>query len=448
MNLSPVIEDDLVARPQARSSPGMLGDFTWTLLGNGIYAVCQWGIIIILAKLVTAEALGEYSLSQAILGPILMLAGFSLRLAVASDLKNQFTNREYFGFRVFTLAVGLLVAILVAFSTARSSAVIAMVGIVGLTQASELVSDMLYGLHQRGGNLVRPAISMILKGPIGLIALAVGILWGHSVLAGLAGLSATRAAVMILYDLKGALGDRDPALDMGRAYFHWRRHLQLYRVVFFVGLLALFSSLISTIPRYFIEFYVGTRELGVFAAITSLTAIGLMPVAALGVAAFVRLAKAFTDARPRDVLKILGVLLGLSFAIGAGGVILAYFAGPQILTLLFRPEYAARTDLLLLSMIMGAVTFLSASLGVSLMAARIFKRQTTLLAFVGIFEALSCWALVPRMGLRGAVIACLGAAVVQLIGNAYILITHLARHMPPEQLQSPRLDPGAGSWLP
>lgn len=448
MDSSPVLEDDLIEKPQPRTLPGLLGDFTWTLLGNGVYALCQWGIIIILAKLVTAEALGQYSLSQAILGPILMLAGFSLRLAVASDLKTQFTNREYLGFRLFTLAVGLLVAILVAFSTARSTAVIAMVGIVGLTQAAELVSDMLYGLHQRGGNLVRPALSMILKGPIGLVALLAGILWGHNVLIGLAALSATRASVLVLYDLRGALGDGDSALGVRRAYFPWRRHLQLYRVVFFVGLLALFSSLISTIPRYFIEFYLGSSELGVYAAITSLTAIGLMPVAALGVASFVPLARGFTDACPRDVLKILGVLLGLSFVIGAGGVILARFAGPQILTLIFRHEYAVRTDLFLLTMIMGAVTFLSASLGVSLMAARIFKLQTILLAIVGIYEALSCWALVPHMGLRGAVIASLGAATLQLLGNAYILINHLTRHMQPQQIQSPQLDPQVGSWSP
>jgi O-antigen/teichoic acid export membrane protein len=429
MNGRSVLEDSRAAKLQVRPS-GLLGDFTWTLLGNGIFSVCQWGIIIILAKLATTEAVGQYSLSQAILGPVLMFAAFSLRSAVASDLKDQFTNREYVGFRLITLGAGLSVAILVAFGTARSTTVIMMVGLVGLTQSAELISDTLYGFHQRGGNLVRPATSMILKSTAGLAALIAGIWWGHSVLAGLAGLAATRAAVLVFYDLKGTLGQGDQALDIRRAYFPWRRHFHLFGVVFFLGLLALFSTLIGTIPRYFIEYYLGSRELGVFAAITSLTAIGLMPVAAFGMAAFVRLAHGFTDGRPRDVLRILGPLLGLSFAIGASGIIVAYFAGPQILGLLFRREYAARTDLLLLTMVMGAVTFLSASLGVSLSAARIFKPQATLLASVGAFEALCCWVLVPRMGLTGAAAACVAAAVVQLVGTAYILITNLARLRP------------------
>lgn len=426
MSSIPVLEDRPAAVPQQVHSRGLLSDFTWTLLGNGIFAACQWGIIIILAKLATAEVVGQYSFSQGILTPVLMLAAFNLRVAVASDLKNEFTNREYVGFRLLTLTVGIIAAVLVALSTARSHMVVAIVAIVGVTQAAELTSDMLYGIHQRGGDLVRPATSMMVKGVIGLMALTAGIYWGHNVLLGLACLTATRAAILLLYDIRGTIPNREN-VGRWRAYFQWRRHLQLYKVVFFLGLLSLFSTLISMIPRYFIELSLGPRELGVFTAITSLTAIGLMPVGALGSAAFVRLARAFTALQSNEVLKILGVLLALSFAIGSCGIIAAYSAGPQILTLLFRPEYAARSDLFLIVMIMGAIMFLSASLGISLSAARIFRRQASLLASVGVIEGLACWILVPRMGLSGAVLSCLGAATVQFIGTAYILISHLWR---------------------
>src|SRR5258708_36187253 len=90
----------------------LLGDFTWTLLGNGIFAACQWGIIIVLAKMVNAEAIGQYSLAQAILTPALTLTAFQLRGVVASDVRNEFTNREYFGFRISTLVIGFLPALL------------------------------------------------------------------------------------------------------------------------------------------------------------------------------------------------------------------------------------------------------------------------------------------------------------------------------------------------
>jgi O-antigen/teichoic acid export membrane protein len=407
----------------------LLGDFTWTLFGNGIFAACQWGIIIILAKMVNAEAIGQYSLAQAILTPALTLTAFQLRGVVASDVRNEFTNREYFGFRSSTLVIGFLAALAVAFSTVRSSGQFQVVGIVGLIQCAELFSDTLYGFHQRRGNLARPAVSMIMKGLLGLLGLIAGIYWGHSALIGLSVLLATRAAILVLYDLNHTLGDHDPALE-GRRYFDWYRHFRLFKVVCYVGIMAMFSAWIGMIPRYFVEAYLGSHQLGVFTAIYSLTAIGLMPVAALGVASFVRLARTFNYGPSEQFFQLLGMLLGLSLVIGIGGLLLAYFAGPQILSILFRPEYAAYGDLLKLTMMIGAVTFLSASLGASLTAARVFKPQVKLLAIVGVTEALACWVLVPRMGLNGAAIACLVAAVLQFLGTALVLVMQWVHRIP------------------
>ena len=425
MNAS-LLEDSLTY-PTANSMSGLLGDFSWTFLGNGIFAGCQWGIIIILAKLVTTEVVGQYSLSQAIIGPSLMFTTFHLRGVVASDLKNQFTNREYFGFRIITLTIGLLLGMTVALLSVRSAIQLTMVALVGLTQAAELTSDTLYGFRQRRGDLVRPATSMILKGLCGLLALSASIYWLHSVLLGLAALFVTRAGFLLIYDFNGVMGERGSTLGLRREYFRLARHVQLLKVVFFLGLVAMLGSFIGMIPRYFVEGYLGPRELGVFAAISSLMAIGLMPVAALGMAGFVRLARAFADRASSDFLKLLSVLLGLSLIIGLGGVGLAYFAGPQILTTLFRHEYSGYTVLLKLTMVTSAVTYLTAALGSSLTAARVFKPQVTLLTVVGLTEFLACWLLVPRMGLTGAALACLGAAFVQFSGTALVLFTHLDR---------------------
>jgi O-antigen/teichoic acid export membrane protein len=423
VGLPAVIESVRESHPKSRWMTKLLGDFTWTLMGNGIFAACQWGIIIILAKLVTAVAVGQYSLGQAILAPTLMLAAFQLRSVIASDLNNQFATREYFGFRLITLAIGLFLALLIAFSTTRSTFQIKVVAIVGLIQAAELASDTLYGFHQRRGNLVRPAISMALKGPIGLVALSLGLLWTHSVLVGLGGLLTTRAALLVLYDLRGALGHS----KVGSRYFCLPRHLQLFKVVFFIGLMTMLIALIGMMPRYFVEFYYGSRELGVYGAISSLISIGLMPVGALGMAAFVPLARAFSNGLSHDFLKILTVLLGLSLAIGVGGMTLAYLGGSQILTFLFRAEYAAYTQLFQWIMVIGAVTFLTASLGASLTAARIFRPQVILLAIVAATEAVSCWALVPRLGLMGAVWGCLCATMVQFFGTAVVLMHYFPR---------------------
>ena len=412
--------------------PALLGDFTWTLFGNGVFAACQWGIIIALAKLLTAVSVGQYSLGQAILAPTLMFAVFQLRAVIASDLQGQFTTREYFGFRLTTLAGGLLLAILIAFATTRSTLQTEIVAVIGLIQVCEQTSDTLYGFLQRRGNLVRPALSMILKGPVGLLALTLTLYWTRTILAGLIALLITRILLLGFYDMNGALEDSISAINATSSYFAWRRHFQLLKVVFFVGLMTMLIALVGMIPRYFVEYYCGERELGVYGALSSLISIGLLPIGALGLAAFVPLARAFANGLSHEFMKILGLLVSLSFGIGVSGVAVAYFAGHEILSLLFRPEYGEYAYLFVWIMIVGAVLFVTASLGASLTAARIYRPQVALLAIVAITETIACWVLTPRFHLMGAVWSCLGAGTIQLAGAAAILYVRFPRRNKPK----------------
>jgi O-antigen/teichoic acid export membrane protein len=267
---------------------------------------------------------------------------------------------------------------------------------------------------------------MILKGPVGLLALALTLYWTRAILAGLIALLVTRVALLGSYDLSGALEDSISAIDAS-GYFAWRRHFQLLKVVFFVGLMTMLIALVGMIPRYFVEYYCGQRELGVYGALSSLISIGLLPVGALGLAAFVPLARAFANGLSQEFMKILGLLVSLSFGIGITGVTVAYFAGHQVLSLLFRPEYGEYAYLFVWIMIAGAVLFTTASLGASLTAARIYRPQVALLAIVAATEAIGCWVLTPRFGLMGAVWSCLGAGIIQFAGTAMILYIRFPR---------------------
>src|SRR5258708_7779966 len=69
-------------QPRLRSSPHRLTlrvNFLWTLSGNVVYAACQWGMVVVLAKLGTPQLVGEFALALAITAPIVIGAGLSLR---------------------------------------------------------------------------------------------------------------------------------------------------------------------------------------------------------------------------------------------------------------------------------------------------------------------------------------------------------------------------------
>jgi hypothetical protein len=41
-------------------------NFSWTFVGNVVYAACQWGILVALAKLGTPEMVGQFTLGLAV----------------------------------------------------------------------------------------------------------------------------------------------------------------------------------------------------------------------------------------------------------------------------------------------------------------------------------------------------------------------------------------------
>src|SRR6476620_2595235 len=69
-------------------------NFGWTLAGNVVYAACQWGILVALAKLGTLQMVGEFALS--------------LRSVQATDALREYEFRYYFSLRLLTSATAVL----------------------------------------------------------------------------------------------------------------------------------------------------------------------------------------------------------------------------------------------------------------------------------------------------------------------------------------------------
>jgi hypothetical protein len=88
-----------IFEPLTRQHPRRLTlrvNFLWTLAGNVIYAACQWGILIALAKLGTLQMVGEFALALAVTAPILIGAGLSLRSVQVTDALGEYEFRDYF----------------------------------------------------------------------------------------------------------------------------------------------------------------------------------------------------------------------------------------------------------------------------------------------------------------------------------------------------------------
>jgi O-antigen/teichoic acid export membrane protein len=430
-------------QPRLRSSPHRLTlrvNFLWTLSGNVVYAACQWGILVVLAKLGTPQMVGEFALALAITAPIVVGAGLSLRSVQATDAASEYPFGDYLLVRLLTTAAAGAVIVLIVWFSDYGWHTAAIILIVGLAKAFESISDIFYGLLQQHERMDRIALSMMIKGPLSLAALGAAIYLSGDLLLGVCGLAAAWLFLLVFYDahngaraLKVASNSEHTSVKFGSALarqlqLSWRPRAlaALTLLALPVGIVMALISFNTNIPRYFIEHDLRTWDLGIFAAVAYPLAAGTTVVNALGQSAAPRLARHYSNRDYRAFSSLVRKLLCLGLAIGLGGIVLIWLAGRPILLLLYQPEYADSTGVFLWLGIAAAISYLASLLGYAMTAARYFRAQLPVFLIATLVTAVGCAILVPHYQLSGAAIAMILAAICQAIGSAAV-ITHALR---------------------
>jgi O-antigen/teichoic acid export membrane protein len=259
----------------------------------------------------------------------------------------------------------------------------------------------------------------------------------RSVAWGVLGLGLAWALVLLGYDIRNsalALSQASPRALAGptlgkvrQAYKvrpHWaiRTLGRLTWLALPLGLVMTLVNLNLNIPRYFVERYLGERELGIFAAMAYIMVAGVMVVTALGQAATPRLSKYYAEQNGAEFGALLLRLVGIGALLGIVGTLVSSVAGQEILTFLYGPEYAKYPDVFLLLMGAAGVYYVASFLGYGMTAARYFRAQAPLFTFIVCVSVIACLWLVPAAGLKGAAAALLIAAAVQLCGSLAIVM--------------------------
>jgi O-antigen/teichoic acid export membrane protein len=154
-----------------------------------------------------------------------------------------------------------------------------------------------------------------------------------------------------------------------------------------------------------------------------------MFVSAVGYVTYARLGKFYFDRDVRAFKALLGRMVLIASGIGMAGLIASAVAGKMILRILYRPEYAEHSDLLMWLVGVAAMACVATCVGVAMTAASQFRPQIPLFLVVGVVSAVTSFALVPRIGLYGAAIASLASVAVQAAGSYWIVTRALRRRV-------------------
>lgn len=408
-------------------------DFSWMLSGNVVYSACQWGIILLLAKLGSAQQVGMYALGMAVCAPIILFANLQLRTLLASDVRDEFRFGHYLAFRFVSLLAAFLVLLAAAFWSAPDLLRRSVIVLVGFAQVLEYVSDLYYGLMQKCDRMDRLSRSLMVKGPLALAALCVTMYFTRDVFLAVAALALGRLCVLLAWDAR--LGYARKAWKALSARLEWNSAVmaRLFRLSLPLGIISMLASLTSTIPRYFIEARLGTSELGIYSAIASLLTAGTLFISAFGQSIMVPAARACAAGDRRRYRGFVLQTAAIGAVPGIGAVLAAVFFGPFLLEKLFRPEYRDHADVFVWLMIAGTGLFVTSGMGFVITAARVLVPQIPLLVANCATVALTSALWVQKYGLRGAAAAMLAASAVQCIGSLWIL-WKIDRRMEPAPL--------------
>jgi len=398
-------------------------------------------MLVVLAKFGSPQSVGKYVFSLSIVVPILSFGTMKTRLVQATDSKQEFFFRDYLGLRIITTLIASMVVfvIIYIFDYQRETALVIIA--VAIAKAFESISDIIYGLLQRNERMDRVSKSLLIRGPLALIALSLGMYVTGSVFWGTLSLAIVYAGVLFAYDTPNAAAVIRSQSEAGRAFGNVNSTHKIQRpffdkqVLMKLAWLALplafvvtMDSLRTSIPRYFIIGYSGEYDLGIFATMAYLKKAGNIIIVALGLAATPRLANYYASCCSLRYRKLLLRMVAFGLLVGAGGVMVCTVAGPQIMTLLYGPEYAAFNDVLILIMLAAAIDFVATFLDYGINAARYFKVQVPLLAAVLGSAALACYWLIPTHGIRGAALAVVLSTLVRL-GITLGVVIHALRTM-------------------
>jgi O-antigen/teichoic acid export membrane protein len=405
-------------------------NFSWTFLGNIVYAACQWGILVVLAKLGTPEIVGQFTLGLALTAPVIVFSNLQLRAIQATDANQEYQFKDYLGLRLLTTTIALFVifGLLQVGGYRGETAVV--IALVALAKAVESISDILYGLLQQHERMDKIAQSMIIKGTLSLFALSVGVKFTGHLLWGLVGLVIAWALVLLMYDIPSS------QMFFNNSAFHqpqlipdirrWRKLLQLnwsrgklaklMLKALPLGLVMMLISLQINMPRYFIEKYLGQRELGIFSAIAYFQVLGMTVVSALGQSASPKMAKLYWSGCRREFRNLLVKLVVFFVLLSGFGVLFVSVVGRDILSILYQPEYAQYNELFFWIMAASGIWYVACIFGYAATAKRLISSQPVVVTITLFASFLTCLWLVPIYGLWGAAFSMLITSFLTLCG--------------------------------
>ncbi len=371
----------------------------WTLLGRMAQALAQAGLLILAARLGSAQMVGDLALAMALCSPVMVIVGLQQRIVYVTDVNRRFGWTTHVRLRRWASASGVALVALAA-ATTWVPVTFGVALAIALGKAGELASDLHHATFQVRGAMRLYAGSVGLRALLGLTALGLTLAASGSLALGLLAMAAVAWGVAGLYDaprsapLRALVGTAGPA---GPA-----KVSALLAVAAPLGLVTFVDSVTQHAVRIQVDTLLGTEALGHYAVMSYGATAGGAVVFSLGTPLLRRMASQFAAGHRAAFVHTTARLVGLSATLGFAGVAFAASLGEPFLVAVFGAEFSQEASVFPWVMGAGAIQFVLGSLMHAINAAQRRGAQPWIyIAALGTALAVG-WLRIPARGLFGA----------------------------------------------
>ncbi|WP_424930552.1 lipopolysaccharide biosynthesis protein [Amaricoccus tamworthensis] len=402
------------------------------LIGNVIFALTQWGIIAVVARMGSPEEVGAITVATALVTPIFFMAAMSMREGHSVDDLTEFNTTHYFALRLVNSVVAMLVicALVAMWDVYQGSLVQTTTLAFMLVKFVGTQANMSYGSFQRAQRLDFVAVSYAIRGVLGLAGFAAayaltGALWVAFLVEALMWIGAqwfVDRRFLARLDITNRLS----------AVFEVRPGilLKLFLWMLPLGLAGFFVNATASAPRLVLAQHVDLSLVGVFGAIAYINTALATVTNAIGSASAAHLRRLVREGRRARFQKLSLKLVCMSSAIGVSILAVVWFAGPWILNLLYGGLFVDQR-LFVLVILSTALRMAAAPLQFAMTAGHVFWRRLWINFAAFAVTLAAAVILIPSQGVYGAAYALLlGVAVRTLLLLVFFFRLSLSIQLP------------------
>lgn len=241
----------------------------WNSIGTIFYFGCQWLLTVLVVRLNgNYSDAGVLSLGISIATPLATVASLNLRTAQVANMDQRFSDGDFIVTRAVTTALALALCIIVAIGSGYTLYTALCVVLFTAYRLSEAVVDVLHGIDQRVWRLDLVGKSFLIRGGLMLAVFVVGEYFFQSLPLAIILMGVVVYGVIFFYDVPACRGCTQLNLNLYPENF-----FPLIKIGVPLGAFSFLLTLLSSLPRLFMEHWHGADVLGVFSSIATITSL-------------------------------------------------------------------------------------------------------------------------------------------------------------------------------